>query len=87
MSVSFPAQNACSSHPCKHGTCHNQGTSYSCACSYGYTGTNCDQGMIYFIQLSTLVLGKFYVKANMLHSVCGGEGTGWSKFGYFSSTY
>lgn len=37
---------ACSSSPCKHGTCTNSGTSgqYTCACIAGWTGGDCDEG-------------------------------------------
>ncbi|OXU20544.1 hypothetical protein TSAR_014165, partial [Trichomalopsis sarcophagae] len=38
-----PAENACRSNPCVHGSCNSHGLDgFSCTCSAGYTGTRCD---------------------------------------------
>ena len=34
----------CSRNPCVHGTCSPSGTTYSCACTPGYTGPTCASG-------------------------------------------
>ena len=44
MLLLFPAPSACSSNPCVHGQCQNSGTSYTCQCNSGFTGTNCNMG-------------------------------------------
>ncbi|HSS78396.1 MAG TPA: calcium-binding EGF-like domain-containing protein, partial [Thermoanaerobaculia bacterium] len=35
--------NSCDPNPCVHGTCQPSGSSYTCTCQSGWTGTNCDQ--------------------------------------------
>jgi len=35
--------NYCSSTPCVHGACTSQASGYSCTCTAGWQGTNCDQ--------------------------------------------
>jgi len=32
----------CGTNPCRHGTCHNKGSDYSCICESGYKGRICD---------------------------------------------
>lgn len=34
----------CLSSPCRHGTCIDQINSYTCNCSPGYTGRECETG-------------------------------------------
>ena len=34
----------CLTSPCVHGTCQDHLNSYTCTCSHGYTGTDCDTG-------------------------------------------
>ncbi|KAI7791388.1 hypothetical protein IRJ41_018779, partial [Triplophysa rosa] len=34
--------NSCSSNPCCHGYCSEEGLAYNCTCESGYTGTNCE---------------------------------------------
>ena len=36
----------CSSTPCVNGQCLNGVNQYACTCDAGWTGTNCDTGMI-----------------------------------------
>ena len=38
--------NPCANNPCVYGSCHHTGASYSCQCTNGYTGKNCDQGNV-----------------------------------------
>ena len=34
--------DVCNPNPCEHGNCISQGTTYTCQCFAGFTGTNCD---------------------------------------------
>lgn len=34
--------DACTPNPCQNGTCQASGSGYTCTCSPGWTGTNCD---------------------------------------------
>ncbi|VDI38762.1 Hypothetical predicted protein, partial [Mytilus galloprovincialis] len=34
--------NECASYPCQHGVCQNKQNNYSCTCTSGYTGRNCE---------------------------------------------
>ena len=36
----------CESSPCIHGTCNDMVNSYTCVCAVGYTGTNCESGIV-----------------------------------------
>ncbi|KAH3701912.1 hypothetical protein DPMN_076908 [Dreissena polymorpha] len=37
--------NECATNPCKNGaTCNNLLNNYTCTCTGGWQGTNCDQG-------------------------------------------
>ena len=37
----------CANNPCANGgTCTNAVDGYSCECAAGYTGTNCDEGIL-----------------------------------------
>jgi hypothetical protein len=39
----------CLSSPCQNGgTCTDDVNGYTCACDAGYTGTNCETGMLLF---------------------------------------
>ncbi|KAI8513913.1 hypothetical protein Bbelb_082370 [Branchiostoma belcheri] len=38
-----PDINECDKHPCHHGQCVNQDGGYTCACSHGWTGQNCQK--------------------------------------------
>ena len=41
----FTVANTCQSNPCQNGgTCHNKIEAYSCSCTVGYSGVNCEQG-------------------------------------------
>ncbi|KAI8484430.1 hypothetical protein Bbelb_378630 [Branchiostoma belcheri] len=35
--------NECTKNPCQHGICVNQDGGYTCTCSHGWTGQNCQQ--------------------------------------------
>jgi hypothetical protein len=37
--------DGCQSSPCLHGTCQDHPNGYTCTCSHGYTGTDCDTGI------------------------------------------
>ena len=37
----------CQSSPCFHGNCSDAVNYYTCYCFAGYTGTNCNIGMVY----------------------------------------
>ena len=43
----------CTPDPCVHGTCTNSIHGFTCSCNTGYTGHICDQGIDWFIVLST----------------------------------
>jgi hypothetical protein len=38
--------NPCRTNPCVHGTCLNNGTTYTCRCNSGYSGYLCDRGKL-----------------------------------------
>lgn len=42
----IPDFDECVSSPCVHGTCTDQLHSYTCHCQPGYTGTNCETGVL-----------------------------------------
>lgn len=44
-SICFTDINECLSSPCQHGTCIDKVDSYSCNCSPGYIGRDCDTGI------------------------------------------
>lgn len=45
----------CDTNPCKNGgTCNANGQSYTCQCSTGYDGENCENGKLTFIVWSVL---------------------------------
>jgi len=54
---SFVDVNECESNPCQNGgSCTDNVNSYSCACVDGYTGTNCETGIITFFHYMSMHL-------------------------------
>ncbi|XP_033347146.1 cubilin [Bombus vosnesenskii] len=42
QSTEISAHSPCASNPCVHGKCTIHGTTYTCICNAGYTGSTCD---------------------------------------------
>ena len=56
---SFAAYIGCESSPCLNGaTCTQLTDSYQCTCPAGYTGTHCEQGIIFIVVFLDPLLGK-----------------------------
>jgi len=51
--VSFPDINECSSFPCQNGgTCTDKINGYTCICAAGFTGSNCQTGILTILDRS-----------------------------------
>ena len=45
--ILFSARDYCEQNPCKNGaTCSNVEEGYQCTCKPGYSGAQCDQGVV-----------------------------------------
>lgn len=45
----------CASFPCRNGgNCTSNKGNYSCVCAYGFTGENCEEGMLLPLKTATL---------------------------------
>jgi len=69
----------CEAQPCVHGTCSSSGTDYTCACTAGYDGPNCDNDID---DCATVVCNNGGVCIDGIESAtCDCSGTGYSGTG------
>ena len=58
LTISPIDTNECGSGPCAHGTCTDNVNTYICTCHDGYTGTNCETGMLQIKTMDLIIIRK-----------------------------